>query len=249
MPATLNISAYLFTPLDDVEQLKPILRARAEKAGLRGTIILAPEGINLFLAGDAVEVHAFLGALRSDPRFARLSAKESWSTEQPFKKTVVKVKREIIRMDLPTIRPAQGRAPVVAPDTLRRWLDRGCDDEGREVVMLDTRNGFEVDLGSFDGALDWRLKSFTGFPGAVNDHREELSGKTVVSYCTGGIRCEKATIHLRDQGVEAFQLDGGILGYFEHVGRAHWSGECFVFDERERLTPSLEPAVSGNPTG
>jgi UPF0176 protein len=107
--------------------------------------------------------------------------------------------------------------------------------------MLDTRNAFEVDYGAFAGALDWRLERFTQFPDAAAAAAADLRGKTVVSYCTGGIRCEKAALYLREEGVEAFQLDGGILGYFEQVGGAHWTGECFVFDGREALAPDLSP--------
>lgn len=239
MASVLNVSAYLFTQIDDPAILRPVLRERAAAAGLKGTIILAEEGINLFLAGEERDVRGFLDELRADERFAALSAKESWSAEQPFGRMLVKHKREIIRMDHPSIRPVAGRAPAVAPETLRRWLDQGHDDGGREVVMLDTRNAFEVDYGTFDGAVDWRIERFTQFPAAAQAHRAELEGKTVVSFCTGGIRCEKAAIHLRESGVDAYQLDGGILGYFEHAGGAHFRGDCFVFDEREALTPSL----------
>ncbi|KAF2414041.1 sulfurtransferase [Microbacterium sp. B35-04] len=241
MASVLNISAYLFTRIADAAELKPVLRDRAVAAGLKGTILLAEEGINLFLAGDADAVRDFVDALRADPRFAGLRTKESWSETQPFGRMLVKVKREIIRMDHPAIRPESGRAPSVAPATLRRWLDQGRDDEGREVVLLDTRNAFEVDYGSFVGALDWRLERFTQFPDAAAAAAADLDGKTVVSYCTGGIRCEKAAIYLRESGVDAYQLDGGILGYFEQVGGNHWSGDCFVFDEREALTPGLAP--------
>ena len=241
MASVLNISAYLFTRIDDRERLRPQLRERAAAASLKGTILIAEEGINLFLAGDPEAVRGFVDELRADRRFAQLTTKESWSHEQPFGRLLVKLKREIIRMDHPTISPESGRAPAVAPVTLRRWLDQGHDDAGREVVLLDTRNAFEVDYGTFDGALDWRIERFTQFPGAATAHREHLEGKTVVSFCTGGIRCEKAAIYLRETGVEAFQLDGGILGYFEHVGQAHWNGDCFVFDEREALTPDLAP--------
>ncbi|MDZ8172571.1 sulfurtransferase [Microbacterium xanthum] len=241
MTRVLNISAYLFTSLTDLETLREALLSRAVGADLRGTVILAEEGINLFVAGESAAVRGFLAALRSDPRLSALTAKESWSDDQPFGKMIVKVKREIIRMDQPTIRPEVGRAPAVSPERLKRWLDQGTDDEGREVVMLDTRNAFEVDYGRFDGALDWRIDRFTQFPDAARAAREDLAGKTVVSYCTGGIRCEKAAIHLREQGVDAFQLDGGILGYFERVGGTHWSGECFVFDEREALSADLSP--------
>ncbi|MGP9706416.1 sulfurtransferase [Brachybacterium sp. AOP24-D1-21] len=244
MTTVLNISAYLFTQITDREQLRPELRARADAAGLKGTILLAEEGINVFLAGDADAVREFVDELREDPRFAALTTKESWSESQPFRKMLVKLKREIIRMDHPTIRPIEERAPAVAPRTLKRWLDQGHDDEGREVVMLDTRNAFEVDYGTFEGAVDWRIERFTHFPEAASTNREALEGKTVVSFCTGGIRCEKAAIYLRDEGIDALQLDGGILGYFEHVGRDHYDGDCFVFDEREALAPDLTPRAT-----
>lgn len=249
MQNVLNISAYLFTPIDDREQLREVLLARATDAGLKGTIVLAEEGINLFLAGEAKSVRGFVDELRHDSRFSPLTTKESWSAEQPFRKMLVKLKREIIRMDHPTIRPRDGRAPAVEPRTLKRWLDQGHDDEGREVVLLDTRNAFEVDYGTFEGAVDWRIARFTQFPEQASAHRGELEGKTVVSFCTGGIRCEKAAIYLRHEGVNALQLDGGILGYFEQVGGDHYDGECFVFDEREALNPDLTPRPTALPQG
>ncbi len=239
--SVLNISAYLFTHIADPASLRPVLKERTEARGLRGTILLAEEGINLFLAGPAEEVHGFVDELREDERFAALTTKESWSDEQPFRKMLVKHKREIIRMDRPAIRPEAGRAPAVDPTTLRRWLDAGVDDDGREVVLLDTRNAFEVDHGTFSGALDWRIEKFTEFPEAASTHRDELVGKTVVSFCTGGIRCEKAALVLREDGIDARQLEGGILGYFEHVGADGFEGDCFVFDERRTVDASLQP--------
>ncbi len=244
VPSVLNVSAYLFTRLDDPHALRGVVRERAGRAGLKGTILLAEEGINLFLAGDETRLRGFLAELREDPRFDALTAKESWSERQPFGRMLVKVKREIIRMDHPTIRPAAGRAPAVAPATLRRWIDDGRDDDGRDLVLLDTRNAFEVGYGSFANAIDWRIDRFSRFPDAVAAHRADLEGKTVVTYCTGGIRCEKAALYLREQGIEALQLEGGILGYFDAVGGEHWTGECFVFDEREALTPHIAPSAT-----
>ncbi|WP_375385991.1 sulfurtransferase [uncultured Microbacterium sp.] len=244
MDRVLNVSAYLFTPLDDRAALRAALKADAEARGLKGTILLAEEGINLVLAGDADGVRGFIARLRTDPRFAALATKESWSAEQPFGRMLVKLKREIIRMDHPSIHPAAGRAPSVDARTLRRWLDDGHDDDGREVVMLDTRNAFEVEYGTFENAIDWKITRFTQFPDAAATHAADLEGKTVVSFCTGGIRCEKAAIHLRDAGhPNVLQLDGGILTYFDEVGGAHFDGDCFVFDEREALTPALTARV------
>jgi UPF0176 protein len=238
----LNISTYRFVAIEDPKALRERLHAQARQLDLLGTILLAHEGINLFLAGAADPVRAFLDQLRADRRFDGLETKQSWSEAQPFRKLLVKVKREIIRMNHPAIQPQQGRAPAIDAPTVKRWLDQGHDDEGRPVVTLDTRNAFEVDHGSFDGALDWRLGKFSDFPAALDDHRGELEGKTIVSFCTGGIRCEKAAIYMREQGLDhVWQLDGGILRYFEQTGGAHFKGNCFVFDEREALDPDLKP--------
>jgi UPF0176 protein len=239
----LNVCAYRFVPLPDAAQLREPLLARARALGVKGTILLAAEGINLFLAGAPERVRALLAHLREDPRLADLQAKESWSAEVPFGRLLVKVKREIIRMNHPAIQPQQGRAPALEATTLKRWLDQGHDDAGRPVVTLDTRNAFEVDHGSFEGAIDWRLGKFSEFPGALAAHGEALRGKTVVSFCTGGIRCEKAALVMREAGLEhVWQLEGGILKYFEETGGAHFRGACFVFDERVALDPDLTPS-------
>jgi UPF0176 protein len=236
----LNISTYKFVPLNDTSALKELLHARAEALNLKGTILLAEEGINLFLAGQADDVRGFIRQLHADARFEDIVPKESWSASQPFRKMLVKVKREIIRMNHPTIRPAEGRAPAVDAHTAKRWLDQGHDDEGRPVVTLDTRNTYEVDEGTFAGAIDWRLNKFTEFPDAVQAHKADLADKTVISFCTGGIRCEKAAIYMRESGLpHVYQLEGGILKYFEETGGAHYDGGCFVFDERRALAADL----------
>ncbi len=247
----LNISAYKFVRIDDAAALREALHAHALALDLKGTVLLAHEGANLFLAGTPEAIRTFVATLHADPRFADLVPKESWSETVPFKKLLVKVKPEIIRMNHPAIRPdAQQRAPAVQAQTLARWLDQGHDDDGRPVVMLDTRNAFEVDYGAFDGAIDWRIHKFSDFPEAVQQHRAELNGKTIVSYCTGGIRCEKAAIYLQQQGLDApvYQLEGGILKYFEETnldgqGAPHYHGGCFVFDQREALDAGLAPAT------
>jgi UPF0176 protein len=236
----LNISAYLFTPLASPEAWRAQCHDQASSRQLKGTILIAPEGINLFLAGQPEQLEGFLQWLRAQDGMAGLGGKKSWSAEQPFGKLLVKVKREIIRMNHPTIAPAQGRAPAVSPADLQRWLDQGHDDQGQALVMLDTRNAFEVGHGKFTHALDWGLDKFSEFPQAAQEHLAALQGKTVVSYCTGGIRCEKAAIYLRELGLtQVYQLDGGILQYFEDTGGAHFEGDCFVFDERVALAPDL----------
>ena len=242
MLAVLNVSGYRFAHVADPHALRDLLHEAAAGHGLKGTILLAHEGINLALAGAPAGVDAVLDMVRAQPGLDRLEVKCSRSASQPFRRLRVKVKAEIIRMNHPAIAPQQGRAPAVDATTLRRWLDQGHDDEGRPVVTLDTRNGFEVDYGTFEGALDWRLARFSDFPAAAQAHRRELEGKTVVSFCTGGIRCEKAALYLQQAGVpNVWQLEGGILRYFEEAGAAHFRGECFVFDQREALDPALTP--------
>ena len=241
--SVINVSCYKFVTLDELHVLKQGLTTRCMALGLKGTILLAPEGINVFLAGGRAALAAFFATLRADPRFADLQPKESESSAAPFKRLRVRIKKEIITMKLPQLRPELRRAPAVSAATLKRWLDRGVDDAGREVVMLDTRNDYEVAEGRFARALDYRLARFSEFPERFAEHRAALADKTVVSYCTGGIRCEKAALHMQHQGLaHVYQLEGGILKYFEEAGGAHFQGRCFVFDERYALDASLRPS-------
>lgn len=241
----LNVAAYHFVRIDDPDALAAQLRASAADAGLRGSVLVAPEGINLFLAGQPAAVRAVLARLRADARFAALAAKESWSEQVPFARLKVKRKGEIIAFRQPGSDPLAGRAPAVAPATLARWLDQGHDDAGRPVLMLDTRNREEVAHGAFEGALSLPIDNFTDLPAALADARAALEGATVVSYCTGGIRCEKAALWMRGQGLDnVLQLDGGILGWFDQVGGAHYRGGCFVFDARVALDSALAPLAA-----
>ena len=242
MSSFLVAAAYRFVELDDAAALRETLMQRALDVGLKGTVLIAPEGINLMLAGAEAALRGWLAALCADPRFEGLELKIHSAQALPFKRLRVKFKREIIRMNELGVQPQAGRAPAVDSATLARWLADGHCDQGRPVVMLDTRNGFEVDAGAFDAAIDWRLQRFSDFPAALQQHRDELQGKTVVSYCTGGIRCEKAALWMQQAGIEhVLQLDGGILRYFEDApGAPHWQGRCFVFDEREELDAQLQ---------
>ena len=245
----LNIAAYLFVAIDDADALAARLHKRALQAGVRGTVLVAPEGINLFLAGEETSLRGFLDQVRADPRFAGLQAKQSWSEAMPFTRLKVKRKREIIAFRRQHASPLRGRrAPSVDPRTLARWIVNGHDDADRRLVLLDTRNREEFGFGTFQGALTLPIDNFTELPEALAPHRESLRDATMVSFCTGGIRCEKAALWLRADGMSnLLQLDGGILGYFEQVGGAGYSGRCFVFDRRVALDPALQPLVDGQP--
>ena len=249
--AMLNLAAYLFVTIDDPHALAAQLEHSAGDAGLRGTILVAEEGINLFLAGPDAALRAFVDALRADPRLAALQPRYSHSASVPFARLKVKVKPEIISFREPQAKPlAQGqRAPAVDPRTVARWLAQGGrDDAGRPVVMLDTRNTQEIEYGTFKDALTLPISRFTELPAALQPHRQALAGATVVSFCTGGIRCEKAALWMRQDGMDnVLQLDGGILGWFEQVGGQGYEGRCFVFDERVALDPQLRPLVDAMP--
>ena len=250
LPSILNIAAYRFVRIEDPARLRETLAETAVGLGLKGTVLVAPEGINLFLAGDEAAVRRFLGGLRADPRFSTLTAKESWSEAIPFARLKVKLKREIIAFRRDGVDPVGAPAPFVSPATLRRWLDQGRDDAGRPVVLLDTRNREEVAHGTFEGAITLPIDDFVQLPEALEAERSRLDGATVVSFCTGGIRCEKAAPLLRERGFgDIRQLDGGILGYFEEEGGVHWRGACFVFDERVALGPDLSPIAPPRPSG
>ena len=242
MTSTLNIAAYRFVAIAEPVSVVERIRGWCEELQLKGTVLVAPEGLNLFLAGPPDAIHAFLGRLGEDRRFADLPVKFSDSAAVPFRRLRVRLKREIISFRKHEIAPASGRARTLAPERLRDWLRQGRDDHGRELLLLDTRNRQEVLHGSFAGAMTLPIDRFTELPAALDARREQLRGKTVVSFCTGGIRCEKAALWMDQSGYEhVWQLDGGILGYFEQVGAEAYSGHCFVFDERVALDPQLQP--------
>jgi UPF0176 protein len=244
----LNVAAYQFAPVAAPDALAGRLRGRAEAADVRGTILVAPEGVNLFLAGSEAGVETVLDEVRAEPGFAALAAKRSWSRAQPFGRLKVKVKPEIITFRREGTAPLESRAPAVPPATLARWIAQGRDDAGRRLVLLDTRNREEFGYGTFEGALTLPIDNFTELPAALEPHREALADATVVSFCTGGIRCEKAALFLQADGMpNLLQLDGGILGYFEQVGGFGYQGRCFVFDGRTALDPALQPLVDDTP--
>lgn len=235
MSEVLNIAAYRFVALDDLIALRDKLAEKLAELALKGTVLLAPEGINLFLAGATEAVDQFLAFLRADLRFKDLREKRSYSASQPFKRTRVKVKREIVPLGAHNLDPADFPTPYISAETLKAWLD-----EGRSFVLLDTRNRFEFERGTFVGAEELGIRDFRSFPAAIQSKLPQWQHTPVVTFCTGGIRCEKAAPLMQKLGfTEVYQLDGGILKYFETQGGAHFDGECFVFDERITLDDAL----------
>ena len=236
MSRILNIATYRFVAIADTDGLKACWLPKAQALGLKGTILVAPEGINMFLAGAETTVRSFLAMVQDDPRFLGLDIKESWSDEVPFKRIKIKLKSEIVTFRQAGVDPINAPAPFMNAHELKRRLDSGED-----IVLLDTRNDFEFEKGTFKNARYWGNKNFTEFAEAAREHVHELANKTVVSFCTGGIRCEKAAPFLQSIGAKnVYQLQGGILRYFEEVGRKHFTGDCFVFDERRGVDSSLE---------
>ncbi len=223
-----NVAAYKFAPLECLEQLREQLRTLCAQHSLRGTIMLSPEGINLCVAGEGEAVTALLCTLRSVAGLEDLTVKESFSEKQPFRRMLVKLKKEIIAFGLDAIAPARKSSPKISAQVLKQWID-----EGKPITLLDTRNDYEIRMGSFQGAMPIGVNHFRDFPEATKKLPTDMKQQTIVMFCTGGIRCEKAGPFMEAEGFQqVFQLDGGILKYFEECGGAHYSGDCFVFDRR-----------------
>ncbi len=231
-----NISCYKFAPMADLKPLREELATLCKNWDLKGTILLSTEGINLFVAGPREKIDALVDRLHAIPGLEDLTPKISISDDQPFNRMLVKIKKEIIAFGVEGIDPARRPAPRMTARELKQWLD-----EGRPVTLLDTRNDYEVKLGTFKHALPIGINQFRDFPAAVARLPEELKEQPVVTFCTGGIRCEKAAPFMQQAGFRnIFQLEGGILKYFEEVGGDYYDGECFVFDQRVGVDASLQ---------
>ena len=233
-----NVAGYRFVDLPDRDALREPFREICKTAGLKGTILLSYEGINFFLAGSQSSLDLYLEFLETDHRFSQINLKYSFTEYQPFNRMNVRLKNEIISLGLDHIKPAERTGEEITPTEFKQWLD-----EGREVAIIDTRNDYEIRLGTFENAVDLNIKSFRAFPKAVESLPESMKDIPVVMFCTGGIRCEKASVVMMDAGFSNVkQLKGGILGYFDEVGGEHWDGDCFVFDHRVALSAELEQA-------
>jgi UPF0176 protein len=234
--AVQNIAAYRFAALTDLRPLRAHLLAFCKTLQLKGTILLSTEGINLFVAGSGEATEALLSELRGIAGLEGIAAKYSETAHQPFTRMLVRLKKEIIAFGVPGIDPARYTSRRLSAQELRRWLD-----EGRPVTLLDTRNDYEVKLGTFRNALTVGVDHFRDFPAAVARLPQQLKDQPIVTFCTGGIRCEKAAPYMESQGFrDVYQLEGGILKYFEECGGAHYEGDCFVFDQRVGLDPALQ---------
>lgn len=230
-----NIAAYKFIALTQLASLQAALREKCLQSQLKGTILLSEEGINVMLAGTREAIDGLRSYLLADERFADLSFKESISAIQPFQRLFVKIKKEIIAFRVPAIKPQESRAPAISPEDLKKWLD-----EGRELTLLDARNTYEIAYGTFVNAVQLNIRHFRDFPDALHQLDHEFKQKPVVTFCTGGIRCEKAALFLQKSGFQTvYQLNGGILKYFEVCGGAHFLGHCFVFDDRVAVDTDL----------
>lgn len=228
---------YHFTPFEDPAALRGPLKEICAAGGVTGTLLLAPEGINGTIAGSRDGIDTALAHIRSLPGCAALEWIESAATDQPFRKLKVRLKKEIVTMKQPNVDPtaAVGRY-VDAAD----WNEVISDPN---TVVIDTRNDYEVAIGTFDGAIDPKTKSFGEFPEWWKENRDKFEGKRVAMFCTGGIRCEKSTNYLMGQGAEdVVHLKGGILKYLENVpeDQSLWHGDCFVFDGRVSVGHGLK---------
>lgn len=236
MSSILNIAAYRFIELEQLPELREQFRQRSTAHKLKGTILLTPEGINMFLAGEAAELEAFIDWLTADARFAGIEIKRSWSDEIPFNRMLVKLKKEIITFHQPDFQRTAHPAPQLPAAELKKWYD-----EGREFIIVDTRNDFEYQVGTFKYAVNLQLNTFGDFAAAI-EQLKDYRDIPIVTFCTGGIRCEKAAPFMAGEGFnQVYQLQGGILKYFEECGASHYDGECFVFDKRVALDGDLKP--------
>lgn len=230
-----NIAGYRFVNLEDRDELRQPFRLICDKLGLKGTILLSKNGINFFLAGEQKSIDSYIDFLEKDERFIDIPLKISYTDYQPFRRMLVRLKKEIIALGIDEVRPADFTAPNIKPKEFKKMLD-----ENEDLLILDTRNDYETRVGIFENAIDLNLSTFREFPEAILDLPDEYKTKQIVMYCTGGIRCEKASVVMMNAGFENVkQLEGGILGYFEETDGSYWKGDCFVFDQRVAVDTNL----------
>ncbi len=230
------LALYRFVSLPDFEELREPLLQRCQELSIRGTLLLAKEGINGTVAGSRESIDELVKYLRQDPRLKDIDMKESYEQERPFYRMKVKLKREIVTMGVEGIDPLKVVGTYVEPE---QWNELISDPD---VLLVDTRNYYETAIGTFKGARDPNTTTFREFPDYVREHLDASKHKKVAMFCTGGIRCEKSTAYLKEQGFDqVYHLKGGILKYLETVPKEEslWEGECFVFDNRVAVNHDL----------
>ena len=236
----LTIAFYHFVSLKNIEQLQPFIQSFCQKNNLKGTILLASEGINGTISGQDINIYEFLKFIKEDTffntNFKNLEHKESWATENPFYRMKVRIKKEIVALGVEGVSPTKKVGKYVAPEDWNKLIN------DPDTIVIDTRNNYEVDIGTFKNSVNPEIESFREFPSYLDNNLKNKKPKKVAMFCTGGIRCEKATSLMLDKGFkDVYHLKGGILKYLENIPkeRSLWEGECFVFDQRVAVTHGL----------
>ena len=230
-----NIAGYKFEPIKNAVDLISVYQEKCKELGLKGTMLISKNGINFSLAGTQQATDSIINFLEEDNRFLNIPLKVTYSETQPFRRMKVRLKKEIISLGRDDINPRELTGKYVTPQELLSIYENNED-----VVVLDTRNEYETRVGLFENAIDLQLDTFRDFPKAIEQLPEEYKEKQIVMYCTGGIRCEKASAVMLKAGfTDVKQLEGGVLDYFKETGGKYWNGDCFVFDERVALDTEL----------
>ena len=231
----LNIAGYKFERLDSLDMLIPEFQDKCDELELKGSVYLSPRGINFSISGTEANIEKYIEFMENDSRFLNIPLKRTFSETQPFRRMKVRLKKEIISLGRDDIDPRELTGEYVSPQELLSMYENNED-----VVVLDTRNEYETRVGLFENAVDLQLDTFRDFPKAIEQLPEEYKDKKIVMYCTGGIRCEKASAVMLKAGfTDVKQLEGGVLDYFKETGGKYWNGDCFVFDERVALDTDL----------
>ena len=232
----LNVAGYKFEPLENLDSLIPEFQNKCDELGLKGSVYLSPNGINFSIAGTEKNINTYIEFMEEDSRFRDIPLKKTFSETQPFRRMKVRLKKEIISLGRDDINPRELTGDYISPRELFEMYETKED-----VIVLDTRNEYETRVGLFENAVDLQLDTFRDFPSAIETLPEEYKDKQIVMYCTGGIRCEKASAIMMKAGFsDVKQLEGGVLDYFKETGGAYWNGDCFVFDERVALDKELK---------
>ena len=230
-----NITGYKFIPITDRKSLQEKILKHSNKLGLKGTVLISEKGLNFSIAGENEAIQDFINFLRSDKRFSEIDIKTTYNEYQPFRKMLVRIKKEIISMGIDEIDPFTFTGEKITPKELHEKLNNNED-----IILLDTRNEYEVRLGTFEDAVDLNLDSFRDFPNKIMSLDQKMKNKEIVMFCTGGVRCEKASALMLKNGFKNVkQIDGGVIKYFEDTGGSYWNGDCFVFDDRVALDKNL----------